>query len=79
LVSSSNEEKASYKNQDRTKVAQNCNDIRVEIPKFEGKHDPDEFLELLHTIEHIFEYKEVSEDKKVKFIALRLRKYASLR
>ena len=56
----------------------NPNDFRVELPEFEGKLDPDEFLEWLSTVERIFDYKEVPEDKKVKLIALRLRKYASL-
>ena len=52
--------------------------FRVKIPKFEGKLDPDEFLEQMHMVEHIFEYKDVLEDKKVKLVALGLRKYASL-
>ena len=56
----------------------NPNDFRVELPEFEGKLDPDEFLEWLNTVERIFDYKEVPEDKKVKLVALRLRKYASL-
>jgi len=56
----------------------NSNDFRVEIPKFEGKLSPDEFLEWMYTIECIFEYKDVPEDKKVKLVAVRLRKYASL-
>ena len=51
----------------------NSNDFRVQIPEFEGKLDPDEFLEWLHIVERIFEYKEVPEDKKVKLVALRLR------
>jgi len=57
----------------------NSNDFRDELPEFEGKLDPDEFLEWLHTVERIFEYKEVTEEKKVKFVALRLEKYVSLR
>ena len=56
----------------------NSNDFRVEIPKYEGKLDPEEFLDWLHTVERVFEYKDVPEDKKVKLVALRLRKYASL-
>ena len=35
-------------------------------------------MEWLHTAERIFEYKEVPKDKKVKLLALKLRKYASL-
>jgi len=47
----------------------NTNDVKVEIPEFNGK---------LGTVEHVFEYKDVPEDKKVKLVALRLRKYAWL-
>jgi len=32
-------------------MPQNSNDFKVEIPEFEGKRDPDEFLEWLHTVE----------------------------
>jgi len=45
----------------------------VEVYEFEGKLDPEEFLDWLHTIERVFEYKDVPEDKKVKLVALRLR------
>ena len=47
-------------------------DFKVEIPKFEGHLDPDEFLEWLQTIERVFEYKDVPEDKMVKLVALKL-------
>jgi len=40
--------------------------------------DPDEFLECMHTVERVFEYKDVPDDKKVKLVALRLRKCTSL-
>jgi len=56
----------------------NTNDFKVEIPEFEGKLDIEEFLDRLHTVECVFKYKDVQEDKKVKLVALRLRKYASL-
>jgi len=56
----------------------NSNDFKVDLPEFEGKLDQDDFLEWLQTVERIFEYKEVPEDKKVKLVALKLRKYASL-
>jgi len=50
----------------------------VEIPEFEGKLNLDEFLEWLHTVKRIFDYKKVPEDNKVKLVALKFRKYASL-
>ena len=53
-------------------------DFRVDIPEFEGQLDPDHFLDWLQTIERVFEYKDVPEDKKVKLVALKLRKYASI-
>jgi len=56
----------------------NSNDFRVEIPEFGGKLDPEDFLDWLHTVERVFEYKDIPEDKKVKLIALRLQKYAYL-
>ena len=50
----------------------------LNVLECEGKLDPDEFLEWLHTVERIFEQKAVQEDKKVKLVALRLWKYMSL-
>jgi len=32
----------------------NSNDFRIELPEFEGKLNPDEFLEWLHTVERMF-------------------------
>nr|GEZ97425.1 hypothetical protein CTI12_AA617250 [Tanacetum cinerariifolium] len=53
------------------------NDIKVDIPKYNGKVDPDEFVEWLRTIELVSDYKQTTEDNKVKSVALKLRKYAS--
>jgi len=50
----------------------------VEIPEFEGRLDPDEFLEWFQAMERAFEFKEIPEDKKVKRVALKLRSFASL-
>jgi len=46
--------------------------------EFEGKLDPDDFLEWMQTVERIFEYKEIPKDKKAKLLALKFRKYFSL-
>jgi len=54
------------------------NDFRVEVPEFEGKLDLEEFIDRLNTIERVFEHKDIPDDKKVKLVALRLKKYASL-
>ena len=46
--------------------------FRVDIPEFEGQLDPDHFLDWLQTVERVFEYKDVGEDRKVKIVALKL-------
>ena len=56
----------------------NSNDFGVEIPEYEGNLDLEEFLDWLYTVEKVFDYKDVPEDKKVKLVALRVRKYATL-
>ncbi|GJW22250.1 peptidyl-prolyl cis-trans isomerase FKBP53, partial [Tanacetum coccineum] len=53
------------------------NDIKVDIPEYDGKLDPDEFVEWLRTVECAFDYKETTEENKVKIVAMKLRKYAS--
>jgi len=55
------------------------NDFKLYIPKFEGQLDPNLFLDWLQNIERIFEYKDVLDDKNVNLLALKLRKYASIR
>ncbi|XP_022023983.1 uncharacterized protein LOC110924260 [Helianthus annuus] len=52
--------------------------IRTEIPEFEGKMQPDDFIDWLSTVECIFDLRQVPEPLKVKLVAIRLRKYASL-
>ncbi|GKG23825.1 hypothetical protein Tco_0391861, partial [Tanacetum coccineum] len=49
------------------------NDIKVDIPEYDGKLDPDEFVEWLRTVELVFDYKQTTEDNKVKIVALKLR------
>jgi len=53
-------------------------DFKVEIPEFEGRLDPDEFIDWMNTMERMFEYKEVPNDKKVMLVALKLHMYASI-
>nr|GEX29692.1 hypothetical protein [Tanacetum cinerariifolium] len=53
-------------------------DFNVDIPEFDGKIQPDEFLYWLHTVEKVFDFKEVSEDRKVKLVAIKLQKHAGL-
>lgn len=72
LVSSSSEEEPLKRVKEARRALCNSNDFKVEIPEFEGKLDSDEFLEWLHTVERIFDYKDILEDNKVKLVALRL-------
>jgi len=39
-------------------------DFRVDISEFEGQLDPDYFLDWLQTVERVFEYKDISDDKR---------------
>lgn len=50
----------------------------MDIPEFEGQLDPDIFLDWLQTVERVFEFKDIPDDRKVKLVALKLRKYASI-
>ena len=54
------------------------NDFKVDIPEFEGQLDPDLFLDWLQTVERVFEFKDIPDERKVKLVALKLRKYASI-
>ncbi|VFQ83150.1 unnamed protein product [Cuscuta campestris] len=47
-------------------------DFKVDIPTYEGKNDPDKFLKWLETVERVFDFKDVPEEKKVKLVALKL-------
>jgi len=78
LNSSSSDKEPRRRVRGARRTPQNSNDFKVEIPEFEGKLDPDEFLEWLHTVERVFDYKDIPDDKKVKLVALRLQRYASL-
>uniref|UniRef100_A0A2N9H3H4 Integrase catalytic domain-containing protein n=1 Tax=Fagus sylvatica TaxID=28930 RepID=A0A2N9H3H4_FAGSY len=43
-----------------------------------GKMQPDDFIDWLTTIERIFDFKDVPENRKVKVVAIKLRKHASI-
>jgi len=75
---SSNEDEPLRRIRMELRFEANINDFRVKISKFKGKLDPDEFLEWMYMVERVFEYKNVPDDKRVKLVALRLEKHASL-
>ena len=54
------------------------NDFKVDITVFEGQLDPDLFLDWLRTVERVFEFEDIPDEIKVKLVALKLRKYASI-
>ncbi|GJZ57025.1 retrovirus-related pol polyprotein from transposon TNT 1-94 [Tanacetum coccineum] len=52
--------------------------IRTEIPEFEGRLCPDNFLDWLRTVDRIFDLRDTPDPIKVKLVAIRLKKSASL-
>nr|GEV06976.1 reverse transcriptase domain-containing protein [Tanacetum cinerariifolium] len=52
--------------------------MKIEIPKFMGKARPDDFIDWLSTVERIFDLRDILEKLKVKLVAIKLRKSASL-
>ena len=53
-------------------------DMKVDITKFEGKMQPDDFIAWLTNVERIFYFKDVPENSKVKIEAIKLKKHASI-
>ena len=53
-------------------------DMKVDIPKFEEKMQLDDFIDWLTTVKRIFDFKDVLENRKVKIVAIKLRKHASI-
>ncbi|VFQ80187.1 unnamed protein product, partial [Cuscuta campestris] len=72
LQGSDREEDVSYSGTMKSKATEGS-DFKVDISTFEGKNDPDEFLEWLETVERVFDFKDVSDEKKVKIVALKFR------
>ncbi|XP_042009226.1 uncharacterized protein LOC121757810 [Salvia splendens] len=50
----------------------------VEIPEFEGRAQLDEFIDWLNTVERVFDIKYISDSDKVKLVAIKLKKHASI-
>jgi len=47
-------------------------DFTLESPKFEGRLNPNNFIDRMNTVEMVFEYKDILNDKKIKLVALKL-------
>ncbi|XP_071739767.1 uncharacterized protein [Rutidosis leptorrhynchoides] len=52
--------------------------IKVKIPEFAGASHPDDFIEWISTVERVFDVKEIPDYLKVKLVAIKLKKHASL-
>src|SRR5688572_8068562 len=70
-VSSHGESSSKSKRHDRL-------DFKVEVPEFDGSLNVEDYLDWIHTVERVFELKDCSDELKVKYVALKLRKHASI-
>ena len=52
--------------------------IKMKIPPFQGKNDPETYLEWERKVEHVFDCHSYSEEKKVKLAAVEFIDYASI-
>ncbi|KAM0017447.1 putative retrotransposon gag domain-containing protein [Helianthus debilis subsp. tardiflorus] len=52
--------------------------LRTEIPEFEGRLHADDFIDWLQTVDRVFDLRDIPENLKVKIVAIRFYKYASL-
>nr|GEZ31931.1 reverse transcriptase domain-containing protein [Tanacetum cinerariifolium] len=52
--------------------------VKVDIPNFEGKSHHGDFIDWLYTIERVFDIKNLSDEQKVKLVAIKLKKNASI-
>lgn len=51
---------------------------RSEVPVYEGNLDPEELINWINEMEKSFDYEEMAEERKVKFVVTRLKGHASL-
>ena len=48
--------------------------MKVDIPEFEGRMQPEEFIDWLYSVDQVFDYKDVPDHRKVKRVAIKLKK-----
>ena len=53
--------------------------IKVELPEFHRTLNSDEFVDWLNALERVFDYYELSDEKNVKLVSIRLKGQASAR
>ena len=52
--------------------------VKVDIPDFDWQLHPEDFIDWLAIIEHVFNLKDILKSKKVKLVAIKLKKHASI-
>ena len=62
----------------RNQEDNNLRNIKMKIPSFQGKNDPEAYLEWERKVELVFDYHNYSENKKVKLAAIRFSDYATV-
>ena len=53
-LDSSSEDEPLRMTRPKLQIQANSNDFEVEVPEYEGKLDPEEFFDWLHTVERVF-------------------------
>lgn len=53
--------------------------IKIDLPEFDGKAQPNDFIDWINTVKWVFDLKDILDNYKVKLVAIKLRKYYSLR
>ena len=51
---------------------------RAEIPIYQGSLNPEELVDSINDMEKLFDYEEMEEEKKVKFVVTRLKGHTTL-
>ena len=71
---------SAYSNQGKGKDTKdgNLGSIKIKIPSFQGKSDPEAYLEWEKKVERVFECHNYTEEKKVKLAAVEFTDYASV-
>ena len=62
----------------RRRVVDDDRGVKVDLPEFNGSSDPNVFIDWLHEIERVFEFKGYDDVKRCKVAILKFKSYASL-
>ena len=62
--------------EDRNREDNNLGNIKMKIPSFQGKNDPEAYLEWERKVELVFDCHNYSENKKVKLVVIEFSYYA---